>query len=143
MKRKESPEEFYRRKKMERRADNRRVIRMTALIMQLGITMLTAILLCGIPGRIIAVRTGHPFIFPLFLVLGILAGFRSCFQIIERFTGRLGVGRQQRAETKKGDAGNGVPATDSNNISAAEDKESLTPGGEEEDEDELDEDPWI
>ena len=82
MKRKESPEEFYRRKKMERRADNRRVIRMTALIMQLGITMLTAILLCGIPGRIIAVRTGHPFIFPLFLVLGILAGFRSCFQII-------------------------------------------------------------
>ena len=119
------------------------MIRMTALIMQLGITMLTAILLCGIPGRIIAVRTGHPFIFPLFLVLGILAGFRSCFQIIERFTGRLGVGRQQRAETKKGDAGNGVPATDSKNISAAEDKESLTPGGEEEDEDELDEDPWI
>ena len=143
MKRKELAEEFFRRKKTERREDNRRVMRMTALIMQLGITMLTAILLCGIPGRIIAGRTGHPLIFPLFLVLGILAGFRSCFQIIERFTGRLGVGRQQRAEMEKGDSENSALTTGSKNISAAEDKGSLTAGGEDKDEDELDEDPWI
>ena len=143
MKRKESAEEFYRRKKRERREDNRRVMRMTALIMQLGITMMTAILLCGIPGRIIADRTGHPLIFPLFLVLGILAGFRSCFQIIERFAGRLGIGRQKSAETEKGDAENSAPTAGSKNISAAEDQGSLTAGGEDKDEDELDEDPWI
>ena len=141
MKRKESPEEFYERRKKERGAANRRVMRMTALVMQLGITMLTCLLLCGIPGRLLAGRTGHPVIFPLFLLLGILAGFRSCYQVIERFYGRLGTDRQAGAgqETE----GRGALPKGAESVSAEEAGGTLAAGGKDEDEDELDEDPWI
>lgn len=159
MKRKESAEEFYQRRKAERSAVNRRMMRMTALIMQLGITMLTCLLLCGIPGRMLAVYTGHPVIFPLFLLLGILAGFRSCFQVIERFYGRLGIDRRGRAGQEKGPAGSIGPDSPWESDPAARRKETLTAGekrvlaaeeeerqalgGKEEDEDEPDEDPWL
>ena len=143
MKRKESPEEFHKRRKEERSAANRRVMRMTALIMQLGITMLTCLLLCGIPGRLLALRTGRPVIFPLFLLLGSLAGFRSCFQVIERFDGRLSPGGHAGAGQEKGAAGSSGPGSQSAGSPAAENAGTLTAGGKDEDEDELDEDSWL
>ena len=54
-------------------------LRMLALITQLGISMLTCIFLCMIAGKFLAERL-HAF-----LILGILAGFRSCYTIILRF----------------------------------------------------------
>ena len=50
-------------------------LRMLALITQLGISMLTCIFLCMIAGKFLAES----------LILGILAGFRSCYTIILRF----------------------------------------------------------
>lgn len=120
MGRRETAEEFRERRKKKRGEDNRRVMRMTTLILQLGISMMTCIFLCGIPGYFLAGHTGHPVIFPLFLLLGVLSGFRSCYQVIERFNGRLITGR--KPDSQKGAQ---VPEA----------------GGE--DEDELDEDPWI
>lgn len=64
----------------------RRSMRMVVLILQLGLTMLTAIFLCGIIGRILGDRLHNLFLFPLFLLLGILAGFRSCYRMILKFT---------------------------------------------------------
>ena len=57
-------------------------LRMLALITQLGISMLTCIFLCMIAGKFLAERLHADWIF---LILGILAGFRSCYTIILRF----------------------------------------------------------
>lgn len=61
-------------------------MRMIVLILQLGITMLTAIFLAGLVGKLLADSLHNLLIFPLFLLLGILAGFRSCYHMILRFT---------------------------------------------------------
>ena len=55
-------------------------LRMLALITQLGISMLTCI-----AGKFLAERLHADWIFLVFLILGILAGFRSCYTIILRF----------------------------------------------------------
>ena len=60
---------------------------MAALIMQLGISMLTCIFLCVFAGRFLMVALGQPFWFPVFIVLGILSGFRSCYRLIVRSGG--------------------------------------------------------
>lgn len=60
-------------------------LRMLALITQLGISMLTCIFLCMIAGKFFAERFHADWIFLVFLILGILAGFRSCYTIILRF----------------------------------------------------------
>ena len=60
-------------------------LRMLALITQLGISMLTCIFLCMIAGKFLAERLHADWIFLVFLILGILAGFRSCYTIILRF----------------------------------------------------------
>ena len=57
-------------------------LRMLALITQLGISMLTCIFLCMIAGKFLAERLHADWIFLVFLILGILAGFRSCYTII-------------------------------------------------------------
>jgi uncharacterized membrane protein YfcA len=54
-------------------------LRMLALITQLGISMLTCIFLCMIAGKFLAERLHADWIFLVFLILGILAGFRSCY----------------------------------------------------------------
>ena len=67
---------------MIRRKKDYTFLRMLALITQLGISMLTCIFLCMIIG---SERLQISWIFPLFLLLGILAGFRSCYMMIMRF----------------------------------------------------------
>ena len=52
---------------------------------QKGISMLTCIFLCMIAGKFLAERLHADWIFLVFLILGILAGFRSCYTIILRF----------------------------------------------------------
>ena len=54
-------------------------LRMLALITQLGISMLTCIFLCMIAGKFLAERLHADWIFLVFLILGILAGFRSLY----------------------------------------------------------------
>lgn len=60
-------------------------LRMLALITQLGISMLTCIFLCMLVGKFLSERLHADGIFLVFLLLGILAGFRSCYTIISRF----------------------------------------------------------
>ena len=62
-----------------------RFLRMLALITQFGISMLTCIFLCMLIGRFLSEKLQLDWIFPVFLLLGILAGFRSCYTIILRF----------------------------------------------------------
>lgn len=60
-------------------------LRMLALITQLGISMLTCIFLCMIIGKFLAQQLHIDWVVLVFLLLGILAGFRSCYKIIMRF----------------------------------------------------------
>lgn len=60
-------------------------LKMLALITQLGISMLTCIFLCMIIGRFLSERLHADWVFPIFLLLGILSGFRSWYKIITRF----------------------------------------------------------
>ncbi len=70
---------------MIRKKKDYRFLRMLALITQLGISMLTCIFLCMIIGRFLSEKLQLDWIFPVFLLLGILAGFRSCYKMISRF----------------------------------------------------------
>lgn len=70
---------------MIRKKKDYRFLRMLALITQLGISMLTCIFLCMIIGRFLSEKLQLDWIFPVFLLLGILAGFRSCYKMILRF----------------------------------------------------------
>jgi len=70
-----------------KRKKERSALRMLALISQLGICMLTCIFFCVFLGELL-VRTFHQeLLFPLLLVLGILAGLRSCYKMIQIFIG--------------------------------------------------------
>lgn len=70
---------------MIRKKKDYRFLRMLALITQLGISMLTCIFLCMIIGRFLSEKLQLDWLFLVFLLLGILAGFRSCYMIILRF----------------------------------------------------------
>ena len=70
----------------DQKESHRKSMRMIVLILQLGITMLTAIFLSGLLGKLLADSLHNLLIFPLFLLLGILAGFRSSYHMILRFT---------------------------------------------------------
>ena len=60
-------------------------LKMLALITQLGISMLTCIFICMIIGKFLARQLDIDWVVLVFLLLGILAGFRSCYKIIMRF----------------------------------------------------------
>lgn len=60
-------------------------LRMLALVSQLGICMLTAVFLCVASGSFLAEHFHQELLFPLCLLLGILAGMRSCYTVIQRF----------------------------------------------------------
>ncbi len=62
--------------------NNRGVVRALALITQLGITMLTPILLCTLLGVFIRDRAGISLIIPL-IFLGIAAGYRNSYQLLK------------------------------------------------------------
>ena len=86
-----------------KRKKERSALRMLALISQLGICMLTCILFCVFLGELL-VRTFHQeLLFPLLLVLGILAGLRSCYKMIQIFMGEK---ESDNHETDKMDKGN-------------------------------------
>lgn len=55
------------------------------LISQLGITMLVAIGIGGLIGLKLSSLLHSELVFPVFLIIGSLAGFRSCYMFIRRF----------------------------------------------------------
>ena len=73
----------------EQKKKNRRALRFLVLISQLGICMLVPLFICVFLGQWISERTGQLILFPLMLLIGILAGFRSVWYMISRFTGLL------------------------------------------------------
>jgi len=72
-------------RKERQKKSSLRALRVTVLILQLGISMMTSIFICGVIGKLLADRTRILILFPLLLVLGCLAGFRSCYSLITRF----------------------------------------------------------
>lgn len=67
--------------------NNHQVMRMIFLISQIGITMLTTIFLCMGIGYLID-KAFHTSLMVWFIVLGVLAGFKSAYMLIKRFIGR-------------------------------------------------------
>lgn len=62
-------------------------MKMIALVSQLAISMLTAILICGGIGYTIDAYLGSNW-FVFFLILGIAGGYKACYNIICKFLGR-------------------------------------------------------
>lgn len=62
-------------------------MKMLALITQLGISMLTAILICGGIGYVIDAYCGTS-LFVFFLILGVAGGYKTCYNIICKFLGK-------------------------------------------------------
>ena len=61
------------------------VIKMLFLISQIGITMLTTIFLCTGVGYLLDKMFNTKWIIIVFIVLGILAGYKSVYILIKRF----------------------------------------------------------
>lgn len=59
--------------------------RMLALISQLGICMLTSIFICVFLGWWLVQKLHQDLLFPLMVVIGIMAGVRSCYKVIQKF----------------------------------------------------------
>lgn len=62
-------------------------MKMLALISQLAIAMLTAVLISGVIGYGIDAYFGTN-IFIFFLILGVAGGYKACYNIICKFLGR-------------------------------------------------------
>lgn len=62
---------------------NREVMQNLAMITQLGISMLAPVILCVFAGYWLDGRYGFSTVIPL-LILGILAGIRNCYLLIQR-----------------------------------------------------------
>lgn len=62
-------------------------MKMLALISQLAIAMLTAILICGGIGYAVDAYFGTS-LFVFFLILGVAGGYKACYNIICKFLGR-------------------------------------------------------
>lgn len=62
-------------------------MKMLALLTQLAISMLTAILICGGIGYAVDAYFGTN-IFIFFLILGVLGGYKACYNIICKFLGK-------------------------------------------------------
>ncbi len=95
-------------KSREQRREERKSLRMIVLVTQIGLCMMVPIFLCTWLGRWLSEKTGHPLLFLLILLLGILAGFRTSWQMISRFTGlKLRSGSKKESysdDVKKEDA---------------------------------------
>lgn len=65
-------------------------MKMLALISQLAISMLTAILICGAIGYGIDALLGTN-LFVFFLILGVAGGYKACYNVICRFLGKKGL----------------------------------------------------
>ena len=62
-------------------------MKMLALISQLAISMLTAILICGALGYFVDYLLGTN-LFIFFLILGVAGGYKTCYNVICKFLGR-------------------------------------------------------
>lgn len=62
-------------------------MKMLALISQLAISMLTAILICGVIGYGIDALFGTN-VFVFFLILGVAGGYKACYNVICKFLGK-------------------------------------------------------
>lgn len=69
------------------KGNNHQVMRMIFLITQIGITMMTTIFLCMGIGYLIDHSFGtHLMVW--FIILGVLAGFKSAYIVIKKFIGQ-------------------------------------------------------
>ena len=62
-------------------------MKMLALLTQLAVSMLTAILICGGIGYAVDAYFGTN-ILVFFLILGVLGGYKACYNIICKFLGK-------------------------------------------------------
>ena len=85
------------RRSPEKKAKERKALRMIVLVTQIGICMMVPIFFCVFLGQLFSNRLGQPLVFPLILLIGIMAGFRSSYQVICRFTG-LSFGRKEESD---------------------------------------------
>lgn len=85
-------------KSASKKEKERRALRMIVLVTQIGICMLVPVFFCVFIGQYISETMDMPLLFPFCLLLGILAGFRSCYQMIRRFTDLGKSGNSRRIE---------------------------------------------
>lgn len=62
-------------------------MKMLALVSQLAISMLTAILICGGIGYAVDAHFGTDTLI-FFLILGVLGGYKTCYNVICKFLGK-------------------------------------------------------
>lgn len=55
------------------------------MVSQVGISMITPVMLCGIIGYYMDRRSGASFWFILFVILGIMAAFRNVYYMLRKF----------------------------------------------------------
>lgn len=66
--------------------ENRPILKALSLILQLGITMMVPIFLCLFLGIWLDRLFGTGFLVIVLLVLGMLAGFRNAYYMVQSFT---------------------------------------------------------
>lgn len=72
-------------------------MKMLALISQLAISMLTAILICGVVGYAVDYLFGTN-LFIFFLILGVAGGYKTCYNVICKFLGRKSLFHNEDAD---------------------------------------------
>lgn len=65
--------------------ENREVFRALGLLSQVGITLLTTVFLSIFIGYKMDEKFGTSFWFPIWLILGLLAGFQNIYKLVKRF----------------------------------------------------------
>lgn len=65
--------------------ENREVFRALGLLSQVGITLLTTVFLCIFIGYKMDEKLGTSFWFPIWLILGLIAGIRNIYGLVKRF----------------------------------------------------------
>lgn len=65
--------------------ENREVFRALGLLSQVGITLLTTVFLCIFIGYNMDEKFGTSFWFPIWLILGLVAGFQNIYKLVKRF----------------------------------------------------------
>ena len=74
-------------------------MKMLALISQLAISMLTAILICGVIGYFVDRLFGTN-LFIFFLILGVAGGYKTCYNVICKFLGRKSLFHDEKGDGK-------------------------------------------
>lgn len=69
-------------------------MKMLALVSQLAISMLTAILICGGIGYAIDAYF-HSSLFVFFLILGVAGGYKTCYNVVCKFLGKKSLFRDK------------------------------------------------